>query len=487
MSSRSILLLAAPLLAVAATSCGGGEGGGAPAPDTPSVLILSLDTTRPDSLSCYGGAGAATPNLDRLAQEGVLYERAYTSAPLTLPAHASLLSGLYPVRHGVRNNGRGALSSDVDTLAEVARAAGYQTAAFVGSVVLDADFGLDQGFDVYDAPLPDPESPHSDRPAEEIVDAALAWLDGRKESRPFFMLLNFYDPHTPYQPEDFVEGQLKRNYLGEVRDMDAQIGRLLDDLRADGTLANTIVIAVGDHGEAFGELREWGHSVFCYDTTLRIPLIVRWHETKPNRPAYQRSQELVSIVDLFPTLAGELGWTVPGDIDGLDAQDDLEHRGLYFESYYGMISFGWSPIAGWLDPSGKYIHSADPEFYHLPSDPGELANLIDTKPDEAERLTAALAAYEEAVPLYRSSRGAGAADPLHLHAARPEQDREVFRVERAGRTHRQGARHRRQRDLAAEDGFHRRGHRAAGGDRPHRSDPAAHSRAGAAILGPPAA
>ena len=385
MASRTILLLGALL---AATSCGASDEPDAPA--TPSVLILSLDTTRADALSCYGGQGTSTPNLDRLAQEGTLYERAYTSAPLTLPAHASLMTGLYPVRHGIRNNGLGALSPEVDTLAEAARAAGYQTGAFLGSIVLSADFGLDQGFDVYDAPPPSGDGTEAERPAREVVDAALEWLDERKEGRPFLLFLHFYDPHTPYKPKDFVEGQIKRNYLGEVRDMDSEIGRLLDALRADGTLDETIVVAAGDHGEAFGEHRELGHSVFCYDTTLRVPLLIRWHAKKANRPAYQRFQELAGLVDIYPTLAAELGWEAPADVDGLGLGGDLSTRGLYFESYYGLLSFGWSPIVGWLDASGKYIHSSDPEFYHLPSDPIERANLMESQAAELGRYRQAI-------------------------------------------------------------------------------------------------
>jgi len=172
--------------------------------------------------------------------------------------------------------------------------------------------------------------------------------------------------------------------------MDAEIGRLLDALRADGTLARTLVVAVGDHGEAFGEHGELGHSVFCYDTTLRVPLIVRWPDAFEDRREMERSRELVSIVDIFPTVCAALEWPAPRDIDGLSFESALPERGLYFESYYGMLAFGWSPIAGWLDASGKTIHSSDPELYDLVNDPGETQNLVAERADLLARHRAAI-------------------------------------------------------------------------------------------------
>jgi arylsulfatase A-like enzyme len=189
------------LLAVglAAACSGRGDAG---RPEQHSVLLVTLDTTRADALSCYGERAGTTPEIDALAREGVLYERAFTSAPITLTAHASMLTGLAPPRHGLRDNGLAALDPAAHTLAEAARAAGIQTAAFVGAIVLDRALGLDQGFDVYDGPpARRSASGHpAERPARAVIDAALAWLDGRDRARPFLLWVHLYDAHHPYAP-----------------------------------------------------------------------------------------------------------------------------------------------------------------------------------------------------------------------------------------------------------------------------------------------
>jgi arylsulfatase A-like enzyme len=428
--AATLLLLAG---ALASTACGKkdeADPASAKAPAGPgySVLLLTLDTTRPDALSCYGMSGPTTPSLDSLAADGIAFDRAFTPVPTTLPAHASLFTGLVPPRHGLRDNGHGALAPEATTLAELCREQGYETAAFVGSVVLDRTFGLDQGFDVYDAPrgrgARGEETPGKDaeRPAREVVEAALAWFGKRDGSRPSLLWCHFFDPHTPYAPPpevgespmDSASSALPPEYVREVRGMDLEIGRLLVALEAQGALARTLVVAAGDHGESYGEHGEKGHGILCHDATLRVPLILRLPQDWPGeRPAGQRSNAIVSLVDVFPTVARALGRT-PGEVDGLDLLGSIPaDRGIYFESYSGYLSYGWSPLAGWLDAAGKYVHGTEPAFYDWAADPGETVPLERTEVElEPYRRAIASVAAEPALPV------GGAADEELLESLR---------------------------------------------------------------------
>jgi arylsulfatase A-like enzyme len=360
-----------------------------------SVLLVTLDTTRADALSCYGGPPGQTPVLDALAAEGLLYERAYTPAPCTLSAHASLMTGLYPLRHGLRDNGIAALDPAAATLAEAARANGFQTAAFVGAVVLDRSLGLDQGFEHYEGPeARRSASGHpGERPAREVIDSALGWLAARERTRPFFLWVHLYDPHHPYTPQRAPPGESSEHarYLAEVSEVDAELGRLLAPLRADGSLAETLLVVTSDHGEAFGEHQELTHGAFVWNTTLRVPLIMRFPD---GHRAGERTDELVSLVDLPPTMATAMAVALPGDIDGRSLLGPRAD-GLYFESYAGYLAFGWSPLAGWLDERGKYVHSSRPEFFDLARDPREEHDLASTRGAELARYRAAIAALAE--------------------------------------------------------------------------------------------
>lgn len=352
---------------------------------------MTFDTTRADALGCYGRVPAVTPNLDRLASRGLVFENAHTVAPITLPAHASMLTGLFPVRHGLRQNGLKPLPASATTLAEGARAAGHQTAAFVGAVVLSEAFGLAQGFDHYDEPREQPGSVSThfgERSAGAVVDAALAWLARRDRERPFFVWLHFFDPHAPYAPPpEFRAGALEREpYLGELAYADRELGRFLDALQREGVLERTTVLVVSDHGEAFGEHEELTHGSYCYQSTLHVPLILR----VPGRTAAgRRSKRLVSVVDVFPTLADAMGLDELAklDTDGRSLLVDApaDGRGLYFESYYAYLAYGWSPIAGWMDERGKFLHSSTPQLFDLDADPGELRNLIAERDAEPYR------------------------------------------------------------------------------------------------------
>ena len=342
------------------------------------MLLVTLDTTRADALGAYGSDKGVTPHLDRLATEGVVFDQAMTVAPITLPSHASVFTGLYPPRHSVRDNGLWPLPESARTLAEIASEAGYQTGAVIGAAVLDELFGLGQGFQTYiGAGIEEESVIYSARSAGAVVDDALEWLHDRDTDRPFFLWLHLYDPHAPYDPPSRFRGDFEASdlYYGEIAYVDDQLGRLLGELDSKGLRDETLVAIASDHGEAFGEHGEYTHGPYCYDSTLRIPLLLRYPD---GFGAGSREEGLVSLVDLFPTLVDAMGAQVPSDIDGesLYRRAPSVDRGLYFESYMGFLSFGWSPLAGWIDAGGKYLHSSDPQYFEA-ADREEETNLAE--------------------------------------------------------------------------------------------------------------
>ena len=354
------------------------------APSAPSVVLITLDTTIPEALSCYGFVDGTTPNLDRfVAQRGVRFDEARTVAPMTMPAHASMLTGLTPPRHSVRVNGSMVLPEEAHTVAERLGEAGYATAAFLAAVVLDGEMGLDQGFDVYDSPrTPDAVSEHlaARRTAREVVDRALAWYAARDEERPFFLWVHCFDPHFPYEPPpEFLAAAGGNAYYGAVASMDHELGRLLETLQADDTLARSLTLVVGDHGEALGRHGEATHMAFAYDATLRVPFLARFPEGFSGAPAAgSASSAIVSVVDVQPTILDVLGLGPSADVDGtsLAGAGPAPDRGAYFETYYGHHAFGWGHLCGWVDAQGKYVHGAAPEFFRTGSDREEATNRI---------------------------------------------------------------------------------------------------------------
>jgi arylsulfatase A-like enzyme len=369
-SSLSLAVLSAAMFAV---SCGSQE----QAPR--SGVIITLDTTRAGALDLYGADRGITPNLTRLAQPGVVYDSAHTVAPITLPAHVSMMTGLYPLRHGVRDNGWASLSPEARTLAECAKERGFETAAFVSAVVLSAAYGLDQGFDLYSEPVPPngaPVAALTRRSSREVTDDALAWLEQRNPDQPFLLWVHYFDPHFPYAPPpEFLEQAGGKPYLAEVASMDHDVGRLVDQLdEVLGTDAYLLAI-VADHGESFGRHGEPTHTAYAYEATIHVPFLMRFPD---GRGAGTRSDELVSVVDVFPTFMDVLGLGSVGNVDGANLAGDPigSGRGVYMESYSGYLNYGWSPLAGWLDERGKYLHSTRPEYYDLSADPGELQDLI---------------------------------------------------------------------------------------------------------------
>jgi choline-sulfatase len=403
---RSLKHLAAALGAILLATCSRGAG---PASARPSLLLITIDTVRADHLGAYGDKTAETPALDRLARQGVRFADASSAVPLTLPSHASLLSGLLPPHHGVRNNGAGAFPEGKSTLATLLAGEGYRTGAFVGAFVLDHRFGLARGFEVYDDEIArDPDaglSLEAERPGREVVDRALRWLDGGTPEtsaapRPFFLWVHLYDAHAPYEPPSpYRERHPGHPYDGEIAEVDAQVGRLLADLDRRGLAGSTVVAVAADHGEALGEHGELTHGLLLYQPTLRVPLLLRG----PGLPAGKVIRAPVSLVDLAPTLAGLLGGAFPapagGRLDGRDLAADLRAgrepapEDLYAETRYPEI-FGWSPLAALRRRDLKYIAAPAPELYDLARDPAEADNLDSSHRDSLRGFAARLAEIE---------------------------------------------------------------------------------------------
>jgi choline-sulfatase len=366
-----------------------------------NVVLITLDTTRADALGGYGRTPSVTPMLDALASESVLYTQAHTVAPLTLPAHASMLTGLVPLRHSVRDNGTSALPSDALSVAEMARDEDVDTAAFVSSSVLHASFGLDQGFALYDAPTAGErgQSSFAERSAADTARAAIRWLRTRDAEKRFLLWVHVFDPHSPYAaPESFAQAAGGDAYLGEVAFVDHAVGELLAALRAEGVLDRTLVVVVADHGESLGEHGEPTHGAYCYEATLRVPLLVRYPEA-----VGERRDDPASVVDVAPTIVEALELGALPEVDGLSLfrRRVPADRGAYFECYSTYLDYGWSQLAGWVDANGKYIASSAPELYDLDQDARELRNLLPGRETERaafERRIAEIAARPALAP-----------------------------------------------------------------------------------------
>ncbi len=363
-----------------------------PAPADLNVVVVTLDTLRADRLGCYGFRGVETPTIDALASDGVLFEQATATVPLTLPSHASIFTGLIPPNHGVRDNGGFFVEAKTTTLAERMQEAGYATGAFVGAWVLDSRWGLDQGFDHY-----------SDRfdlskykvvnlgtvqkKGDEVMDLALEWLEGVK-ARKFFAWVHLYDPHTPYEPpEPFLSRYRGQKYIGEVAYTDQVVGRLVSWLKGAGVWDRTVLVLLSDHGESLGEHGENTHTFFVYDATQHVPLVVRtpWGDRG-------RSRAQVSTVDLMPTVLDLVGLAPQPGIDGrslarLVLHPAAESPGVaYSETYFPRFHYGWQHLRSMRDGKWKYIEAPTPELYDVQQDPGETRNVYKAYSRRAEDL-----------------------------------------------------------------------------------------------------
>ncbi len=360
-----------------------------------NVLLITLDTTRADRLGAYGRDAARTPVLDGLADAGLRYEHALTPVPITLPSHASMLTGLLPPNHGVRDNAEYHLGPDHETLAERLGANGYDTAAFVSAFVLESRFGLDQGFDLYEDETGFDDTGSAaghivERSAETVTRVATTWLETRERERPFFAWVHYFDPHMPHRPPSpFDEMSTGDLYDGEIAYMDSQIGRLMQTLVRTGGARKTIVVVVADHGEGLGEHGEDTHAMLIYDSVMRVPLILHVPGIVPPGRVEDR---VVSTIDLLPTVLDLLGIDDPRSRDGISLLDPLPvDRAVYLESLTPYLHNGWSPLFGLRRVQDKYILAPRDEYYDLGRDPGELQNLAGVDRAEIEEATAFLA------------------------------------------------------------------------------------------------
>ncbi|MCB9742330.1 MAG: sulfatase-like hydrolase/transferase [Alphaproteobacteria bacterium] len=365
----------------------------------PSLVLVTLDTTRADHIGAYGYALAATPTIDQLAREGLRFERAYATVPLTTPAHASMLTGLYPTRHGIHSNGDATLPEELDTLAEALQARGWATGASVAAFVTTRIWNLDQGFDDYFDEVP-PQSEVGtrwarERPADEVVDDALAWLESLPPEQPFFLWVHVYDPHHPYQPpEDIAARMPGRPYDGELAFVDSQLARLRPAVEARAGEAGAAWIVLGDHGEVLREDRgERTHGLFLFDETTHVPFIVRPAKGLPE--ARVAAAPTVSVVDVAPTALGLLGLPVFRDVDGVDLSpllrgEAVERPGVYLESLTAAQRFGFAPERAVAEGPWKLMATPNPRLFHVGEDPGEQTNRYVDEPAQVARLQAQL-------------------------------------------------------------------------------------------------
>lgn len=367
----------------------------------PNFVLVTLDTTRADAIGAYGERTDVTPHLDALARDGVRFDRAYSVTPLTIPAHSSIMTGLYPPRHGVRDNGDFFLGDDADTLAERLGRAGYRTGAAVAAEVTSHHWGFAQGFGTF---LDDMGATQRDRwrvarRGDAVVDDALGWLGAQSEAEPWFLWVHLFDPHTPYDAPVAFAAQFPNDpYRAEVAYADSQVGRLLDVVAARPDADRTWIVVVADHGEGLGEHGEATHGVLLYDPTIRVPLIIHGPGVRPGVVATP-----ASLVDLAPTLLDLAGLPAQG-LDGRSLTPELRGepggaaRDVYAESLYAWHHYGWAPQRALISAADKLIDSTTPELYAA-ADRDERADLAASAPDRVAAQRAQLEAlYATLVP-----------------------------------------------------------------------------------------
>jgi len=347
-----------------------------------NIVLITLDTVRCSHFGCYGYEHNTTPNLDKFSEKCLIGQNTFTVAPVTLTAHASILSSLYPFQHGVRDNGGYALGEDVPTLTKLLKKKGYKTGAFVGSFVLDGLFGLDKGFETYDDTMTMDMMNSGvthwaghrvekwERRANEVTDSATKWLD-KHMSNDFFMWVHYFDCHTPYNPPMKFKGVVKSetsDYDNELRYVDYEVGRFLKYLEHNNLMDDTMIVIVGDHGEAFGEYEEKGHGMHLYDTTLKVPLLVY----KP-RGKQSWLNTRTTVLDVAPTILSHLGIEKPEHMCGDDLYSLRESgidRDFYAETFYrtrmlegdyaqaiysGDTKYIKYSLSGWYSRDGDYL------------------------------------------------------------------------------------------------------------------------------------
>ena len=377
------LFLLLPALAAAAT-------------DPPNVILITLDTVRADRMGFLGSKLGLTPQLDALASQSVVFEHAYSQAPITPVSHATILTGTYPQYHGIRNFGD-RLPPSVPFLPDILHSQGYHTGAFVGSIILDPKngfaSGFERGFDVYNAGFHrqktgERREASMQRRGEVTLGYVLEWL-GQQKDGPFFLWFHLWDAHDPYNPpEPFRSRFPNAPYNGGIAYVDATVGRLLDYLRSQGLYDNSLIAVAADHGESLGEHGELTHSIFLYDSTIHVPLLVK---LPGNHFAGKRVNATASLVDLAPTVLEGLGQTPPPAMQGrsllpLIGNPHPGYRPSLATGDHSERSFGWSALVSLRVGSQLYVRAPSPELYDLASDPGAKKNIYPTNRPAAVRL-----------------------------------------------------------------------------------------------------
>jgi arylsulfatase A-like enzyme/Flp pilus assembly protein TadD len=369
------------------------------------LLIVTLDTTRADHFGYSGSEEVKTPVMDGLAEESLVFLNTTTVVPLTLPAHSSLFTGVYPFTHGVRDNMGYELPDESVTLAEVLKDAGWQTAGFISAYVLHSGFGIAQGFDHYSDIFEFEKgavvSPGSvQRDGSDTLEESLAWLEENHE-RPFFLWIHLFDPHVPYTPpEPFASQYPKDRYAAEIAYTDSLVGKITDKLDALGRADDTILTIIGDHGEGRGDHKESFHGLFIYDESIQVPCLIR----APGIAA-RRIDAQVRIIDIMPTLLALMGLPAHSDSEEsllagqnlmplITGQKTDLKLPAYAETNYPSTHFGWSDLKGLRIGGYKYIEAPKPELYDLNADPGEKENLVDKRPEIVKQMRATLAEIE---------------------------------------------------------------------------------------------
>lgn len=367
-----------------------------------NVVLVTFDTTRADRLESYGNSRIKTPTLNRLAAEGYRFSNAMSVAPITAPSHSSILTGLYPMAHGFRDNGLFVLGDEQITLPEILKEHGYATAAAIGAFPLIGKFGFGQGFDLFDDHLSGQFEDHlgqrvlpktrmffDERRAAQVNEAVMPWLT-EHAADPFFVWVHYFDPHQPFEPPPPYD-QLYADdlYSGEIAYTDGRLGRLLEHIESLGVLDRTLVVMTADHGEGLGEHNEATHAVLAYNSTLHVPLIIRTPATmgQPGKVIEER----VGLVDLVPTILDLLDIELPEHLQGRSLtglmQDEQQIAPQYYaENISTRLTHGWGELRVLYDGSFKYIHGPRPELYDLQSDPDELNNLASAEAAETARL-----------------------------------------------------------------------------------------------------
>jgi len=395
---KSGAVAALAVVALWTVGCSRGGGGELRVPDGTPIVLISVDTLRSDRLPAYGYGGVETPAIDGLRREGILFERAYTHIPLTLPAHTSLLTGLLPPDHGVRDN----LGYTVDTttaplLQQTLKEAGYATGAGVSALVLQRSTGIGAGFDFFQDDIEFTTGvgiQSFQRPGAETLDTVRPWLRSVAEG-PFFLFFHIFEPHSPYEPPTEYAARYPSPYDGEVAAADEVVGDLLDELRSLDVYEKALIVFLSDHGESLGDHGEDEHGLFLYRSTLQVPLMIKL-------PRSERAGEIVSdpvqLIDVYPTLVSALGLPYGEDLLGtsLLARSRPEPRDnpIYAETFFPRLHFGWSDLAALIVGRHHFIEAPQPELYDLLQDPDEVNNLIGGEPALETDLRAALSAFQ---------------------------------------------------------------------------------------------